>query len=173
MTHTNHTLNDINRVLSEYAVAERRLSTLAAGARAAVARVTHQYEDEMRAAMTTMNNCRADARAMVESNPALFAKPKTRVLHGVKIGLRKRRGRLVINNPAKTIAQIEREYHDPAGYLIQVKKVLLKTGLEKLSAKELKRLGVEVQQDTDQAVFYPVADDVDGIVEFLLVSNQA
>src|ERR1017187_1986854 len=45
---------------------------------------------------------------LVESAPGLFAKPRTVIFHGIKVGFEKGRGKIEIADQARTVALIEK-----------------------------------------------------------------
>jgi hypothetical protein len=111
----------------------------------------------------------ANLEAALEENKPLFVKPKTRTLHGITVGFRKRIGTLEWEDDAMVVALIKRHF-DAAR-----QRVLIKTtekpvadALAQLSATEVKKLGVTVGEDTDVVVIKASDSDVDKLVEGLM-----
>jgi hypothetical protein len=109
--------------------------------------------------------------AMVECGSHLFRQPRTLVFHGIKVGWQKAVGGLVIDDPDRTVALIEKYYMDEERErLLRISKKPDKETLERLSAVELKKLGVQVTQDGDRVVIKPMDSEVDKVVRALLKS---
>lgn len=110
----------------------------------------------------------AALKAGIEAAPELFVKPKTLVIAGIKVGFMKQRGQLDIADPDKVVELIERHFPDLEETLISTTKKPVKKALEQLTATELKKLGVNLANDTDAVVIKPVDDNVDKLVSALL-----
>ncbi len=109
-------------------------------------------------------------RQAVAAVPEAFAKPKTLVLHGIKVGYRKGPGGLDWEDDEDLVRKIERLFPDDdeaARYLI-VKKKPSAEALEDLDATTLKRLGVVVVDTGEQVVVKPVESEVEKLVKALL-----
>ncbi|KAF1043227.1 MAG: hypothetical protein GAK35_02319 [Herbaspirillum frisingense] len=108
---------------------------------------------------------------LVEGNPDLFAKPKSKVLHGVKVGYAKQPGAILIANEEDTLKRLKAMFaDDPAALalLIKTTEKPIKDGLGELPADKLKKLGVTVTNDTNKVVIKPVDSEVDKLVEELI-----
>jgi hypothetical protein len=104
----------------------------------------------------------------VQANPALFVKPRTITAHGIKFGLAKGRGGLVIADEQRTLALIKKHLPDQAALLIATKEAPVKDALLQLPAADLKRIGVEVKDTGDCVVIKPADSDVDKLVKALV-----
>lgn len=108
-------------------------------------------------------------QAEIEANPELFVKPRTIVLHGVKVGYTKGKGRTVIIDEAKTIELIRKHLpEEQAGLLIRKVESVQKDALGQLTAAELKKIGVHVEAATDRVVLSYVDNAVDALITRLL-----
>lgn len=103
--------------------------------------------------------------AGIAQSPELFLKPKTIVLHGVKCGFGKGKGKVTIENSANTVRLIEKHLSEQADVLIKTTKSPIKTALANLSGAELKKIGVTVEQAGEQVVISLVASVVDKIIQ--------
>lgn len=107
-------------------------------------------------------------RAMIEESPELFVRPKSKVLHGIKIGYQKGRGKIEIDDADKVIRLIKKHLPDQADVLIQTKEEVSRNALKNLSDEELKKLGIKVQTVGDVIVISAIDGDVDKLVNELL-----
>jgi len=110
---------------------------------------------------------REELACAIESHPELFEMPRTMTFHGVKVGLQKGKGAIVIGNEPKTIALIKKYYDEPKDYLTIVERVS-RTQIAKLSATELKRLDIKIMGTDDKIVIQPADSEIDKLVEALL-----
>lgn len=107
--------------------------------------------------------------AAVNDSRSLFEKPRTRLLAGVKVGVTKRRGKVVIDDEAATIRRIrELLPKDQAELVIRVEESVHKPAVYDLTAGDLKRLGIKVDADTDEAIAKIAGEDVEKLVDQLL-----
>jgi hypothetical protein len=101
----------------------------------------------------SMRGILADA---IEASEALFAKPRTRILAGIKVGFRKKKGKVAMRDEVKTIERIKRELPAKQAHLmIRVRESVDRNLVGDLTAADLKRLGIEVTADTDEVVIQP------------------
>jgi hypothetical protein len=110
----------------------------------------------------------ATLRAAIEDAPDLFAKPKTHILHGIKVGYRKGLGALDWEDDEELVRRIEKLFGDLAGDYLIVKKTPSAEALEACDATTLKRLGVSVGDDGEQVVIKPVETAIEKLVKALL-----
>ena len=104
----------------------------------------------------------------VRAAPELFSKPRSVVLHGIKLGWQKGKGSIDIANPDRTVGLIKKHFPDQVATLIATREVPVKDALAQLPAADLKRLGVAIG-DTDDQPFIRAADgDVDKLVRNLI-----
>lgn len=165
-------LTDIERLCAAFAAAHGDLSGAVA-----------ELEDQVRAlkrarigAIRRLGARAADAkdrlRAAVEESPELWEKPRTRVMHGVKVGMQKGRGVMEWSDGAKVVARIRELYDDEAGVLIRTTETPNKDGLAGLPVGELKRLGITVTETDDQVVIKVIGSDIDKFVDALLKDDD-
>jgi len=105
---------------------------------------------------------------LVKESAALFKKPKSAVLHGIKLGFKKLPGKIDIADPDQTIKLIKKHFPELAENLIATKEAPSKEGLNTCDATTLKKVGVTVTSDTDVAFITDPASEVDKIVDALL-----
>lgn len=119
-------------------------------------------------AVAKASDAKSELEQAVLAAPHLFQKPKMLVIAGIKIGLRKQAGRVVIDDPQNTIKLIRKHNSDQFDQLVSTRETPLKSGLQQLSGAELKKIGVQLEADTDAVVVKSTDNDVDKIVSALL-----
>lgn len=106
---------------------------------------------------------------LIDAARHLFIKPRTIVLHGIKLGLQKGRGGLCWEDDALLVKRIKQLFTKPqADLLIKTTERPIAKALEDLDASDLKKLGVTIEDTGDQIIIKPVDGDVDKLVTALL-----
>lgn len=124
---------------------------------------------KIRMAVAAVAEEHAKLKAAIETSPALFVKPRTITVHGVKVGFQKGKGGIEFNDADAVVARIEKLFEsDAAEVLIHTKKTPNKDALAELPVADLKRIGCNVIEAGDQVVIKPTDSDVDKIVNALL-----
>lgn len=124
--------------------------------------------DMMRAAIKDFRNQSSVLATLVESNPAMFEKPKSRTLHGWHIGFRKKPGRICVPDEAQTLDLIRTHLPELAQVLIVQHEAVAKAPLNQLTPDQLKLIAVEVVDDSEQAFCKSVGDDVETLLNTVL-----
>lgn len=107
----------------------------------------------------------SDAIAAV---PEQFVKPRTRQLHGFKVGLRKLEGKIVFSDEEKSIKLIEKHFADQFDVLIATTQSIVKDAAAQLPAADLKRIGGEITDSIDEVVIKSATGDVEKLVDALI-----
>lgn len=158
-------ITDLARALSR---AQDRLAELVEDIRAIQRREARKRAHGLRTRAAAVLHHRANLHAAIDTNRGLFDKPRTRAHDGVKFGLRKQPGRIVITDPKRTLALIREQLPDKADSLIQTKETVPAAGLKDLTPAELARIGVTLTDSTDKVLIGSTADELDKFVESLL-----
>jgi len=154
-----------------------------ADAREALEEVAEEIRSEQRAAvrrkMYMLNRRIAEVsaakdalREAVTSAPALFEKPRTRAIEGVKVGYRKMPGRVEFSEESKVIARIRARLAGREAELIRIKERLDLGALKKLNGPELATIGARIVDVDDEIVIAAAADDLDKLVDALLADGE-
>ena len=161
---------------------ETSAKTFAADRRQLVEAVTElnaQIEDLKRRAMPRLKRLIATAAeshallyAQIDGARPLFTSPRTILMHGIRLGLRKGSGKLEWDDPDQVVRLVEKYLPDQAEVLIKTKKSPIKAALEELDVTTLKKVGCRVQDTGDQVTIKPADSEVDKIVTALLASAQ-
>lgn len=106
--------------------------------------------------------------ALVSESSELFKKPKSAVLHGIKLGFKKEKGKISFTDEDQVLKLIRKHLPDLADVLIVTTEKPSKEAMNNLEAGQLKKIGVTVTADSDVAFISDPASDVDKIVNALL-----
>lgn len=110
----------------------------------------------------------AELKALIAEAPHQFIKPKTVVLHGIKLGFEKGKGSITWDDPHQVVALVKRKLPDLADVLIKTDEKPLKGGLKQLTVQQLKSIGCAVEESGDMVIVRAVDSDVDKLVTALL-----
>ncbi len=160
-----------------------RLCRSYAKARDALADLTEQIREERRKVIRPrMRSLRSKAAEALESRdrlqeailsaPHLFTAPRTRTMHGVKVGYLKQRGRADYANEADVISRIRERLPEREPLLIRVKETLNLNGLRDLDARQMAAIGVTITDVDDKWVISTAKDDLDRIVDALIDDGE-
>lgn len=150
-----------------------------AGARAELAERMQILRDEQESAkrrrLQGIKNALARVRATYDElkaslseSRALFEKPKTRILHGIKVGWMKQRGKLEWSDESVVIELIKKNFPDQLETLTRTKRSLVRDALAELPAKDLKRLGISVNDDIEAVLIKAADGDLDKLIDALI-----
>jgi hypothetical protein len=163
------TLADIEARCAVYRTRRDTLADRLQALEDAVTTLKRRHLPAVRAAYADLAAEETLLRDDLEQAKALFKKPRTRVLHGIKVGWNKGKPRLDWDDPAEVVARINRLLADQAPSLIRRPAPQpIKKALETLDAKTLGRIGVRITGGRDALVIKPVDGDIDKLINTLL-----
>lgn len=151
------------------------LSERSAAYQAGLAALAREHMPGIRRALNKAADIESRIRALVAGHPEVFVKPKTRVLHGTKVGYQKGKGKLGFDKPEKVVDRIKRLLPEQAELLIHTEEKPNKEALAKLPAADLKKLGCTVTDGGEEVIVKPVDGAVEKMIKALLkeASDQA
>lgn len=162
-------MQQIETLTAAYAAERDALAALVTDMNDAIEQIKRQRLAAIKLAAQKTRQAQADLKAAIEDGKSLFDKPRTRVLHGVKVGLTKQRGTVEFDDEAKVIARIRSLLpKDQVELLIRIRESVHKPAVYDLKASDLKRLGIRVTADCDAVVIKSVDGEVDKLVSALL-----
>ena len=168
MTDDTPSLATCERLARDLAEARERLSDRVSLLRNEQRETLRRHRQLLRTALARVRDVTARLREEVQASPAsTWMRPRTRVAHGIRFGVRKGGGRLDIADRARTVALIDEHYPELAEQLIDRRPVLVRSELRKLPARVLARIGVTLEGTADEVVVAPTQDDLDRLVAAL------
>jgi hypothetical protein len=108
----------------------------------------------------------------LDESRALFVKPRTMVFHGVKIGFQKAKGKISWADDDQVVKLIKKHFPDQADVLIKTVEKPVKDALQQLTAADLKRIGVTVEETGDVVVIKGTDSEIDKFVDALLKEDD-
>jgi len=106
-------------------------------------------------------------RAIAE-NPELFAKPKTQIFEGIRVGIMQGKGSVQVEDDELTITLIEKKMQDKADLLIKTTKSLVKTAIAQLSDEERAKIHVQIIGKESRVVITSVDAAVNKILNSII-----
>lgn len=110
----------------------------------------------------------AELKEGIDSNRIEFAKPRTRIMHGIKVGMTKQRGVLKVSDNEACITALRRLLGEDAETYIKTTETPILSALVNLPAKDLKKIGATLSDDVDAVVIKPTDSEVDKLIKSLL-----
>ena len=161
------TIAEIADLCRAYAAARERLAQTTEQIRALQRQALRARLRSLRARTAEVSSARSALYEAVEANPRLFERPRTRALEGVKVGYRKRPGRIECDE-SRCIARIRKLYPERESDLVRVRENLDRAALKRLDAKILAAIGVSVAAVDDEIVIAAAGADLDKLVDAML-----
>lgn len=109
----------------------------------------------------------------ITAAPQLFDTTRTIVVHGLKVGFMKGRGKIEWADEKTVVDRIKKLFPDQREVLVKTVETVRKKALGGLKAEELKRLGCTVREAGDFIYIAPVDDTVEKLVTRLLKEDTA
>lgn len=164
------TLGEIEKLTKEYADARDSLSTTVRTLEEKIEALKRQYLPGIKRQVGIAAARRLDLKNAIEDGKNLFTRPRTVILHGIKVGLQKGKGKIEFDKTEmeRIVKLIEKHFPERVDDLVQTKKTPIKKALDKLTAAELKRLGIEVEDTGDTVVIKPTDSQIEKLVDRLL-----
>lgn len=166
-------LDDIEEGAKCYADTLRRLSERVTALDADIAKAKKRHLPAIKRLAAAAAAQKTVLRAAIAVAPDDFKRPRTRILHGIRVGFRKSKGKLVWVDAAQVIRLIRRHLGDQAAVLIKTAETPVRAAIEKLPAADLKRIGVSVKETGDALVVEQAEGEIEKLVDALLNQDDA
>lgn len=166
------TIEEITSATTLYAEARKALNVLCDGLMDKINLAKRDALPAIRVAADDVAESLAILRELIEKSPDLFEKPKTKVFENIRIGFKKQPGRIEIGDEAAVIERIKELHPDKVAMLIKTEEKVLKAGLDFLTAKELKALGVTVTSDDNVVVIKATGTDVEKLAADMVKDGE-
>ena len=134
----------------------------------AIKDLRRQHLPDIKRAAGVAAQRKTELAAVVVDARAVFDDPKTQVLHGIKVGFEKGKGRVTFDDEGNVITRIDKMFGTEAEQYLIVTRKPSKAALLILDAATLKRLGVTIESDGDQVVIRATGTDIDKLVAKIL-----
>jgi hypothetical protein len=163
------TLDHLDRLAKAYADAREQLTLRANACNAEMRALFERCARGVKRSAADCAGLQAALVAAIQNHPELFDSPRTRTLHGIKIGYQKGKGRIEWESDEKVLAAIAKNYPaEVAETLILTKRTPAAAALAQLPAADLRRLGVTVTDAGDFVIVKAADGEIDKLVAKIL-----
>lgn len=107
-------------------------------------------------------------KAAIEQAPGLFDRPRSMVLHGLKLGYRKGTGKIEWQDDEQVVKLIRKHFPEQFDVLCQTIEKPVKAALNGLTVAELKKIGVTAAETGEVVFVKDSTAGVDKLVKALL-----
>jgi predicted Zn-dependent protease with MMP-like domain len=108
----------------------------------------------------------------INDSSELFIRPRTIILHGIKIGFVKGKGKIKIPDEPNTCNLIRKHFPEQAEALIIINEKPSKEALNNLAAADLKKIGVTIIEAVDEVVIKATDGEVEKMVNAFLRESE-
>jgi len=165
-------LGEIERLTKGFAEGRNELSARVRALEEEIQAVKKRHISGIKKVVALVMERQHALKAALEESRDLFVKPKTKILHGIKIGFQKAKGRISWTDDEQVVKLIKKHFPDQQDILIKTVEKPVKDALQQLTAAELKKLGVTVEETGDQVFIKSTDSEVDKFVDALLKDDE-
>lgn len=155
--HRMTTMNDIEAKAQKLAAVRDALAGTHMAHEEEAAALLKKYRPHLLRLTAQFKAAAEDLQAAVAAAPELFVKPRSVILHGIKAGYQKGKGKLEWDDDEAVCKLIRKRHPDLVDVLIKTTETPVKGGLNELPAEDLRKLGITVD-DTGDVAFVKLAD---------------
>jgi len=166
------TLDEIGKLCRAYADARDDLERITEEVRGERRRAVREKMRALKGAVARVSAARDALKEAIEGAPALFERPRTRAIEGIKVGYRKLPGKIEVADEAAAVERVKKKLPAKADVLIVTKETLNRNALKGLSVKELASIGAALGDDEDEVVIKTASTDLDKLVDALLADGE-
>ena len=161
------TINDIDRRTKLYAQAREDLAGLVTALNDGILALQRNAMPAIKRAVARASEHHAKLNALLLQRPDLFVRPRTTILHGVKIGYQKSKDSLAYDAES-LLKQIKLRLPLKQAALIRTKEELILEGIKQLTPEEKAKVGIRDVAGKDQILIAPTDSAIDKAVTALL-----
>ena len=132
--------------------------------------LNRQYPPGLKTQERILEEKRDKLASALENSPGLFVKPRSIVIHGVKVGLQKGKGEVSwIKKATVKVVELIKKYHpDKADIFIRTTEEPNGNALKTLPVADLMKLGLTVGNTGDEPVIKPVESQIEKLMKHYL-----
>ena len=164
------TIADIDKLTKDYADARQRLAGTVVDLEDKIESLKRQYLPGIKVQVAIAAEKKLALKNAIEDSKSQFQKPRTIIMHGIKVGFQKGKGKIEWEKDAEAriVLLIEKHFPDMTELLIKTTKKPKKKALGGLSVADLKKLGIQVEATGDSIVIEPTDSNIEKLVDRLL-----
>lgn len=167
------TMHEIEELTRDFAEKREALAKEMKTLEDAVARLRDSRRAVIRELVGDLTKSHCRLELAIEDSPSLFKRPKTQVLHGIKIGWRKEQGEVCFSDARQVVKLIRKHLPDQADVLIKTTETPVKSALRRLSVAELGKIGATLTDTSDAVLIKPADSDIDKWIDALFADEES
>lgn len=162
------TMKEIETKAREHATARAELTHIVTLLNLEIEAIKKRRMEKLRKVVAITTETGDALLALVAESEELFKKPKSAILHGIKLGFKKEKGKIKFTDEDQVIKLIRKHLPELADVLIVTTEKPSKEAMNNLDVAQLKKIGATVTCDSDVAFISDPASEIDKIVNALL-----
>ena len=166
------TLIEIEAQTKVYADAREKLSVEVGTLTEQMEKLKRTHLSAIKRRVAAAKDARAALANMIEQSPALFEKPRSITIHGVKVGFQKGKGKIEFDDVDQVVKLIKKNFPKQFDTLVKTTHKPIKDALQNLAAGDLKKLGITVEESGDVVLIKDATGEVDKLVSALLKEDN-
>jgi len=166
------TIDTIERLTKAHAEHRAELAERVAALDEELRAAKARYLRSIRGAVLRAKESRLELHNAIDAARELFERPRSRILHGIRVGLQKGKGKVAYEDADQVVALIKKRLPDQADVLIATEEKPVKSALVNLSADDLMRIGCKIEGTGDEVLIKPADSEVDKLVAALLDDQE-
>ena len=166
------TLGEIEQLTKGYAKEREGLITIMGELQQQTEDLKRRYLIRIKRIAAGIKDRESNLKAAIEESPEHFQKPKTIIIHGIKIGFQKQKGKIEWDNNDLVVKLIKKYYPEAWETYVKVSETPKKKALADLSVAELKKIGVEATESGEAVVIKDTTSDIEKLVNALLKEDE-
>ncbi|MCG7873187.1 MAG: hypothetical protein JAZ11_13910 [Candidatus Thiodiazotropha lotti] len=171
-TESNNALLKIEKEVKDYARSHDAFLTKVDALQKELNEVRNQHRGALLSSAKALKDREISIRHLIEQNPKLFEKKKTRELHDVTFGYRKKPDTLVIKNQDETISLINKNYSAMERFLLNKRVILNRAALKSWTDQQLKTIKIKRQQGDNETVIKTQRGDILNLTAWLEENSE-
>ena len=161
-------LSDFEPLCADYNGECGKMEDMMAALEADLAAVKRRHLRALKRQAAVVAAREGELQRAVGACPGLFAKPRTAVLHGTKIGYATSVGSVVFEDEARVVELIGAHFKDRFDELVKTERTPRKEVLRTLTSTELAQLGCRIDGAGEFIVLKRMAGDVEKLINRLI-----
>lgn len=167
------TISDLEKHARIYVLSTNALSVAMKEQETELNQIKEKYADRIKSAVTDVALNHEVLCDLVATSPDLFKKPKTMIVHGLRLGFIKRKGKLILSlSQDAIVAKLKTLFGLGVDRYVKTTHKLKKGELSSLPADQLKKLGISVSATGDAVVVKFDESDSEKFVAALLAEAR-
>lgn len=166
------TLKDLDILAEDHRNSRDALSDAMTKMTKEVEVIKAKHLPNIRALVIAGQDSASSLKAAIEDAPELFEKPRTRSLHGIKIGFSTSAGKVEFEDGDTVVKLIKKNLPDQASVLIKSKEAPVKAALKGLNQEQLEQIGAKIAGAGELVVLTPTDSELDKLVDALLTDEE-